>query len=94
MSYYVYILTNRSRTLYIGVTNHLERRILEHRSKAIPGFTRKYNISLLVYYEVFQDMHQAISREKTLKGWKRARKIKLIESINPGWVDLSKDWFH
>jgi len=93
MHYFVYILTNRSRTLYIGVTNHLERRILEHRFKIIPGFTKKYNISLLVYFEVFNDVRHAIHREKELKGWKRVKKIELIELANPRWEDLSKDWF-
>ena len=93
MHYYVYILTNQSRTLYIGVTNNLERRILEHRSKINPGFTKKYNISLLVYFEVFNYIRQAIQREKMLKGWKRSKKIKLIESENPYWKDLSKEWF-
>jgi putative endonuclease len=93
MAYYVYILTNRSNTLYIGVTNNLERRVLEHRSKIIPGFTQKYNISILVYFEVFNDIHKAIQREKELKGWKRIKKINLIESRNPFWIDLSQDWF-
>jgi putative endonuclease len=93
MNFYVYILTNRSKTLYIGVTNHLERRIMEHRSKTVPGFTKKYNISLLVYFENFEDIRQAIQREKELKGWKRDKKINLIEIGNPHWEDLSKDWF-
>jgi putative endonuclease len=91
--YYVYILTNQSRTLYIGVTNNLQRRTLEHRTKVNPGFTKKYNISILVYFEVFTDIRQAIQREKMLKGWRRCRKIKLIESENPYWKDLSKEWF-
>lgn len=93
MAYYTYILTNRSNTLYIGVTNNLERRILEHRSKIIPGFTKKYNISVLVYFEVFSGIHQAIQSEKELKGWRRSKKINLIESVNPLWIDLSESWF-
>ncbi len=80
--YYVYIMTNKSRTLYTGVTNNLERRVSEHRQKLIPGFTNKYNITLLVYYEVFEDIREAIAREKQIKGWLRAKKIALIESVN------------
>jgi putative endonuclease len=85
-------MTNNSRTLYTGVTNNLERRILEHRQKLVPGFTAKYNISKLVYYEVTDNVYSAISREKEIKGWLRAKKIKLIDSQNPEWRDLSSDW--
>ena len=91
--YYVYIMTNRSRTLYSGVTNNLQRRVYEHKHKLVPGFTGKYNISQLVYFEVTSDVHSAIAREKQIKGWLRAKKIALIESVNPGWVDLSADWY-
>jgi putative endonuclease len=91
-SYYVYILTNKSRTLYTGVTNDLERRVSEHKQKLIPGFTRKYNISRLVFFEVTPDVRAAISREKQIKGWTRTKKIALIESENPRWRDLSVDW--
>jgi len=91
-SYYVYILTNKSRTLYTGVTNDLERRVYEHKQKLIPGFTRKYNISRLVFFEVTPDVRAAISREKQIKGWTRTKKIALIESENPRWRDLSVDW--
>jgi putative endonuclease len=94
MNYFVYILTSKSRTIYIGVTNNLERRVLEHRSKIIPGYTREYNIDRLVYFEIFGDIRQAINREKQLKGWKRSKKIRLLETINPTWEDLSMDWFH
>jgi putative endonuclease len=87
--YYVYIATNATRTLYTGVTNDLERRIYEHRNKLVPGFTSKYNISWLVYYEETDDADIAIVREKQIKGWTRAKKIALIESINPKWQDLS-----
>jgi putative endonuclease len=90
--FYVYIMTNRSRTLYIGMTNNLERRVCEHKLKRVPGFTSKYNIHQLVYYETTNDVHVAIAREKELKGWLRAKKIALIESQNPEWRDLSKDW--
>jgi putative endonuclease len=88
-SYYVYIMTNPSRTLYVGVTNDLERRVNQHRLKEIPGFTAKYNITQLVYYEETSDILVAIAREKTIKGWLRAKKIGLIESANPRWQDLS-----
>lgn len=87
--YYVYIMTNSSRTLYVGVTNDLERRVQQHKLKQIPGFTAKYNITQLVYYEETADVLAAIAREKTIKGWLRAKKIALIESINPKWLDLS-----
>ena len=92
-SYYVYILTNRSKTLYTGVTNNLLRRVYEHKQKFIPGFTQKYNINRLVYYEETSDATEAIAREKQIKGWVRAKKIALIESRNPEWLDLSTDWF-
>ncbi|MGH7873749.1 MAG: GIY-YIG nuclease family protein [Candidatus Binatia bacterium] len=88
-SYYVYIMTNPSRTLYVGVTNDLERRVNQHRLKEIPGFTAKYNITQLVYYEETSDILVAIAREKTIKGWLRAKKIGLIESTNPSWQDLT-----
>jgi putative endonuclease len=88
-SYYVYIMTNRSRTLYVGVTNDLERRVYQHKQKQIPGFTAKYNITQLVYYEETGDVLAAIAREKTIKGWLRAKKIALVESVNPQWQDFS-----
>jgi putative endonuclease len=90
--YYVYIMTNKSRTLYTGITGNLERRVYEHRHKLIPGFTSKYNITKLVYYEETQDVRAAIAREKQIKGWLRAKKIALIESVNPQWEDLSLRW--
>ncbi|NEP09397.1 MAG: GIY-YIG nuclease family protein [Symploca sp. SIO2C1] len=92
-SYYVYILTNYSKTLYTGVTNNLHRRVYEHKKKLIPGFTQKYNINQLVYYEETSEVIEAISREKQIKGWLRAKKIALIESKNPEWFDLSVDWY-
>ncbi|MFQ5799118.1 MAG: GIY-YIG nuclease family protein [Bacteroidota bacterium] len=91
--YYVYVMSNRSRTLYTGVTNNLLRRVDEHKRKLVPGFTRKYNIIRLVYYEATTDIGVAIAREKQIKGWLRAKKIALIESLNPKWEDLSVEWY-
>ena len=90
--FYVYIMTNKSHTLYTGVTNDLERRVYEHKQKLVAGFTAKYNIDRLVYYEATQDVNSAIYREKQIKGWLRAKKIALIESTNPKWTDLSACW--
>lgn len=81
--YYVYIMANRTRMLYTGDTNNLERRVYEHKNRIIPGFTSQYNITRLVYQEVFTDIRDAIAREKQIKGWLRAKKIALIETINP-----------
>ena len=91
--YYVYIMTNKSRTLYTGVTNDLTRRIHEHKNKLVKGFTSKYNIQYLVFYESTTDIHAAIAREKQIKGWLKSKKIALIDSINPTWKDLSEEWF-
>jgi putative endonuclease len=93
MEYFVYILASHSRVLYIGVTNNLERRVYEHKTKRNPGFTSKYNVNYLVYYESYAYIEDAIFREKTLKGWLRKRKISLIEESNPQWSDLAADWF-
>jgi len=90
--FYVYILTNKSRTLYIGVTNNLEKRIFEHKIKIYQGFTSKYNLDKLVYYEIYNSIKEAIAREKQLKGWLRIKKIDLISKDNPLWNDLSKVW--
>ena len=92
-SYYVYIMTNKSRTLYTGFTNNLERRLYEHKNKLVAGFTSKYNITKLVFYEETNDVHAAMAREKQIKGWLRSKKIALIESENPKWKDLSLDWY-
>jgi len=92
MQYYVYILTNVSRTLYVGVTNNLERRVYEHKHKVIAGFTRKYNLTMLIYLEATSDVRAALTREKQIKGWTRDKKIALIEEQNPMWQDLSKAW--
>ena len=86
-------MTNKSRTLYTGITSNLERRVYEHKNKLIEGFTKKYNITKLVYYEISNDVEAAIAREKQIKGWLRRKKIALIESVNPQWKDLSKGWF-
>ena len=77
--YYVYIMTNGARTLYIGVTNDLMRRVFEHKEKLVEGFTKKYNITMLVYYETTSDVRASIAREKQLKSWRRSKKIALIE---------------
>jgi putative endonuclease len=90
--FYVYIMTNKSRTLYTGVTSNLERRVYEHKHKLIPGFTQRYNITLLVYYETTADVRAALAREKQIKGWLRSKKIALIESANATWADLSAEW--
>lgn len=89
--YCVYMLANKLNTvLYIGVTNNLERRIYEHKHHLIPGFTDKYNVTKLVYFEAVQDVRIAIEREKTLKKWSRAKKEALIARMNPHWDDLSE----
>ena len=90
--YYVYILTNDSKTLYVGVTNNLERRIYEHKHKLRDGFTKKYNLTKLVYFEIFNDINDAIKREKQLKNWHRQWKINLIESKNKEWKDLYEEF--
>ena len=88
--YYVYILTNwNNKVMYIGVTNNLERRIYEHKHKPTDGFTKKYNVNKLVYFECTSDVKSAIEREKKLKGWIRSRKNQLVETKNPKWEDLS-----
>lgn len=93
MQYYVYILTNKSnRVLYIGVTNNFPRRVYEHKEGLIEGFTSKYNVNKLVYYENTVDIKVAIEREKTLKKWARKKKEWLIEQYNPDWRDLSLDF--
>ena len=91
--YYVYLLTNRSGTLYTGVTNDIQRRLYEHRNKLVEGFTKKYNIAMLVYYEVTDDINEALTREKQIKAWRRSKRVALIESRNPQWRDLSDGGF-
>lgn len=92
--YYIYILTNKTnRVLYIGVTNNLPRRLYEHQNKLIDGFTKRYNLNKLVYFEEYSEIEMAIAREKQLKGWVRGKKNDLIESVNPSWNDLGADFF-
>jgi len=91
--YYVYIMSNVARTIYVGVTNDLERRVYQHKHKLIEGFTSKYNLTNLVYYAETNDIREAIAREKQIKGWLRAKKVALIEEINPFWDDLSSAWY-
>ena len=88
---FIYILANKSKTLYVGVTNDLKRRMSEHKVNSIKGFPARYNINMLVYFEEFSDIRYAIRREKQIKGWLRKKKIELIETLNPDWVDLSND---
>jgi len=90
--YFVYFMTNPSRTLYTGITNNLRRRVRDHKEKRVDGFTARYNISRLVYFESFIDVRNAIDREKRIKAWTRAKRVALIESINPKWDDLSREW--
>ena len=90
---YVYVLASATRRLYVGVTNNLIRRVWQHRCGAIPGLTKKYSISRLVYFESFDDPMVAIRREKQLKSWARVKKLALVESMNAGWTDYAEDWF-
>jgi len=92
-SYYVYILACHAHRLYVGVTNSLRRRVAEHKAGAHEGFTKRYHINRLVYFEVFHRIHYAIAREEKLKNWHRDRKVALIESVNPLWVDLAASWY-
>ena len=90
--YYVYIMTSPSGTLYTGMTNNLQRRVYQHKNKLIEGFTKKYNVTRLVYYELYHDVRDAIAREKQIKKWRRSKKLDLIKSLNPTWHDLSEEW--
>ena len=90
--YYVYIMASYGETLYTGVTNDLARRAYEHRHKLVDGFTKKYNVSKLVYFEATGDVRSAFEREKQIKGWSRSKKAALIESVNPHWTNLAEDW--
>ncbi len=91
--YYVYIMTNATRTLYVGVTSNLLRRVYEHKDKLTDGFTKKYNVTWLAYYEVTSDVSAALTREKQLKKWSRGKKVALIQSMNLRWKDLAQDWY-
>ena len=90
--YFVYILSSRTKRLYIGVTNDLERRVAQHKRRDVEGFTSRYNIDRLVYYEETDDVWAALSREKQLKGWMRVRKLELVSDLNPEWRDLAAEW--
>ncbi len=90
--YFVYILANKSKMLYTGVTSNLERRLFEHKQHLVEGYTKRYKITKLVYYDETNDVTAAIAREKQIKGWLRQKKIALIESMNPEWKDLSEEW--
>ena len=92
LTYWVYIMTNKSGTLYTGVTGDLSRRVYEHRNRLIPGFTRRYKIDRLVYAEASREVRDAIAREKQIKGWVRSRKLALISEANPDWHDLGEEW--
>ena len=92
-SYAVYILGSISGTLYIGVTNNLKFRVSQHKDHSFGGFTAKYEVDRLLYFEIFREVTDAIKREKQLKGWRREKKIALIEKDNPQWKDLSREWF-
>ncbi|MEO8032650.1 MAG: GIY-YIG nuclease family protein [Gemmatimonadota bacterium] len=92
-TFHIYILANRTRVLYIGLSRNLPRRIYQHRHGPVPGFSRRYNIKRLVYFEETGSARSATARERQLKGWSRAKKIGLIEAANPEWLDLAAGWF-
>jgi putative endonuclease len=90
--YFVYIMSNKARRLYVGITSKLYKRVFQHKNKLLPGFTSRYNFDMLVYYEEFSQVVSAITREKEIKGWRREKKLKLILAENPDWADLSLEW--
>ncbi len=90
--YYVYIMASKSRVLYVGVTGFLMPRIIQHKTGEVDGFTRRYKVNRLVYYETFQYVNNAIARETEIKKWRREKKVALIEPSNPTWEDLAADW--
>ena len=93
--YYVYILTNhKNKTLYIGLTNDIERRIYEHKNELVEGFSKRYKLKKLLYYEEFEYIRDALNREKQLKNWHREWKINLIKDANPGFCDLAEEWYN
>jgi putative endonuclease len=92
-TYYVYLLTNwNNKVMYLGVTNNLKRRLYKHKNKVVKGFTEKYNVNKLVYFEETQDATAAIAREKEIKKWRREKKNQLVNRMNPNWKDLSSGW--
>jgi putative endonuclease len=92
-TYYVYMMSNRSGTLYVGMTNDIERRVHEHKYERIDGFTKRYKTTRLVYYEDYPDAWSAIEREKQVKSWRRSKKVELIQEMNPTWKDLAEGWY-
>ncbi len=92
-SFYVYILSSKAGVLYVGVTNDIKRRVYEHKNHLVEGFTDKYEVGALVYFETKRNATSAIKREKQIKAWRREKKVKLIDSINPDWEDLGRDWY-
>ncbi len=92
-AYYFYIMASYRGALYAGVTNDLTRRVYEHQHKVVEGFTKKYNATKLVYYEAADNIEAAIGRERQVKGWLRRKKVALIESVNPYWENLARDWY-
>ena len=92
-TYYVYILSSTGGTLYTGVTNNIWERVFHHKQGKYPGFTKRYDVTRLVYYEETNYIIDALNREKQIKGWRRSKKIELIESFNPTWEDLAEDWY-
>ena len=92
-AYWVYIMTNQSGSLYIGVTGNLPHRVYEHRQRLVPGFATRYKIDKLIYAESFSEVRDAIAREKQIKAWRRSHKVALIDSANPEWNDLGEEWF-
>jgi len=92
-TFYVYIMGSESGTLYVGMTSALKRRVYQHKNHLILGFTDKYNVDRLVYFEMIGDPASAINREKQIKAWRREKKVSLIDSMNPAWDDLSEDWY-
>ncbi len=90
---YVYILSSKAGVLYVGVSNDIKRRVYEHKRHLVEGFTDKYEVDRLVYFETKRSPTSAIKREKQIKAWRREKKVKLIDSINPDWEDLSRDWY-
>jgi len=93
LNYYVYIVSSNTGTLYIGMTNDIRRRVYEHKNKLLAGFSKKYNIDRLLYFETFSDPNSAIAREKQIKNWRREKKVKLIDTNNKDWTDISSDWY-
>ncbi len=92
-TFYVYIMASNTGTLYVGMTDNIQRRVYEHKHHLIPGFSDKYNIERLLYFETINDPASAINREKQIKAWRREKKVALIDSVNPQWNDLSQDWY-